>query len=109
MQYQNRRAALNDAFRQSFAGGRVMVTRGIAALHPYIQSDILFEVRRFNAFNEANDPYGEHDFGAIDVDGAGKVFWKIDYYAPDMRRGSADPSNPALTSRVLTIMLAEEY
>ena len=109
MQYQNRRAALNDAFRQSFDGGRVMVTRGIAALHPFVQGDILFEVRRFNAFNEQNDPYGEHDFGALDVDGAGKVFWKIDYYAPDMCSGSADPASVALTSRVLTIMLAEEY
>lgn len=109
MHYQNRRAALNDAFRQSFNGGRVMVTRGIAALHPFVQGDILFEVRRFNAFNEQNDPYGEHDCGALDIDGAGKVFWKIDYYAPDMDTGSSDPANPALTSRVLTIMLAEEY
>ena len=86
-----------------------MVTRGIVALHPYIQGNILFEVRRFNAFSEQNYPDGEHDFGAIDVDGAGKVFWKIYYYATYMRTGSADPASVALTSRVLTIMLAEEY
>jgi len=109
MHYTNRRAALNDAFRQSFTGGRVMVTRGVAALHPEVQMNIIYEVRRFDAFNEDNDPYGEHDFGAVDVDGAGKVFWKIDYYAADMKHGSFDPANPALTSRVLTVMLAEEY
>jgi hypothetical protein len=109
MQYQNRRAALNDAFRRSFDGGRVMVTRGVAALHPFIQGNIIFEVRRFSAFNDQNDPCGEHDFGAIDVDGAGKVIWKIDSFAPDMRFGGDGPANTALTSRVLTIMLAEEY
>ena len=109
MQYQNRRAALNDAFRRTFDGGRIMVTHGIAMLQPFIQGNIIFEVRCFNAFNEKNDPYGEHDFGAIDVDGAGKVLWKIDSYAPDMLSGRGDPSGTVLTSRVLTIMLAEEY
>jgi hypothetical protein len=103
MQYQNRRAALNDAFRQTFDGGRVMVTPGIAALHPFIQGDIIHGIRCFNTFNKQNDPYGEHDCGAILVDGAGKVFWKIDHVAPDTGAETA----PA--SRVLTIMLAEEY
>jgi Protein of unknown function (DUF3768) len=57
-------------------------------------------------------PYGEHDFGAFTFDHEGeslRIFWKIDYYAPDLLHGSEDPADPAQTIRVLTIMLAEEY
>jgi hypothetical protein len=32
---------------------------------------------------EDNDPHGEHDFGAFEHEGQ-RIFWKIDYYAPDM-------------------------
>ena len=55
-----------------------------------------------------NDPWGEHDFGALDHQGD-RYFWKIDYYALVSETLSQDPSNPALTRRVLTIMLADEY
>ena len=38
-----------------------------------------------------------------------RFFFKIDYYAPDMRHGSDDPADPARTRRVLTIGLAADY
>ena len=102
-------AAMNDQFRQTGVGGQVFMTRGIAALPAETQAFIVARVRQFEDFTPDNDPYGEHDFGAIDVKGVGQVFWKIDYYAPDMSHGSEDPTDLSITVRVLTIMLAEEY
>lgn len=97
-------AKLNDAFRTN--GGRLYVTAGLVG-----RADldiILTKVRLFHNFNEDNDPYGEHDFGNFEHAGE-QMFWKIDYYDQELRNGSADPSNPAITSRVLTVMLASEY
>ena len=89
--------------------GRTVCTAGIASLEPETQADLLEAVRRFDGFNEENDPYGEHDFGSIQLPTV-KLFWKIDYYAdPSCIGGSEDPSDPEKTYRVLTIMLAEEY
>ena len=99
---------LNDQFRRTFQGGRVILTASIAALDPFEQAAIFAKVQGFESFTEDNDPYGEHDFGAFTHDGQ-RLFWKIDYYAPDMRHGSEDPANPEKTIRVLTIMLSEEY
>ena len=66
-------------------------------------------MQRFDRFTDDNDPHGEHDFGCIELE-ARRIFWKIDYYADDaMEWGSEEPSEPARTYRVLTIMLAEEY
>lgn len=103
-------AALNDLLRTTFnpAAGRVVVTSGIQALPPDDRTQIFSLVKTFNAFTPDNDPYGEHDFGAVEHNG-NKAFWKIDYYAPDMMHGSDDPSDPVQTVRVMTIMLANEY
>jgi hypothetical protein len=86
----------------------VFQTQGISALPQRDQSAIREKVELFDSFTEDNDPHGEHDFGAFEHAG-GKIFWKIDYYAPDMERGSENPADPKQTVRVLTIMLASEY
>jgi hypothetical protein len=99
---------LNDAFRRSFSGGKVMMTAGVAALPDSAREVVLEEVRKFAAFSGDNDPHGEHDFGSFEVDGR-KVFWKIDYYDAAMEFGSEDPADPLKTTRLLTIMLASEY
>lgn len=112
-------AALNDLFRSRLfipssgprpVPGQVVCTSGIAALPREMQVCIWAKVSRFDSFTYDNDPHSEHDFGAFDVDGVGKIFWKIDYYADkSCTFGSEDPSDTAQCFRILTIMLAEEY
>jgi Protein of unknown function (DUF3768) len=97
---------LNDQARQTLSGCRVMVTQGIQQLDQL--DTILSAVREFNNFNSSNDPYGEHDFGKIELFGEA-VFWKFDYYDLALEYGSEDPSDSAVTIRMLTIMLASEY
>ena len=99
---------LNDQLRQSFAGGVLVMTAGVIALGPARQLMILQAVAAFNAFDESNDPYGEHDFGALEIEGE-RLFWKIDYYDRNLSAHSPDPADPSVTTRVLTIMLAQEY
>ena len=99
---------LNDRFRQSFMGGKVIRSHSFAELPIVMQLEIMLAIRQFADFNEVNDPHGEHDFVSVDIDGE-KYFAKMDYYAPDMEHGSEDPSDPAKTVRVLTIMLCSDY
>lgn len=102
-------AELNDAFRRAGPRPGWLITRGIADHGPAFQLLASLMVRDFSNFTPDNDPYGEHDFGSITVHGA-TLFWKIDCYdTTDMTRGSSDPTDPAVTRRVLTIMLASEY
>jgi hypothetical protein len=102
-------AELNDLCRTAPGiAGKLVQTPGIRALPTEDQSAIREKVERFADFNPGNDPHGERDFGSFEHNGK-KVFWKIDYYAPGMESGSDDPSDPARTVRVLTIMLASEY
>ncbi len=99
---------LNDGLRQTFSGGRVVVTEGVDALSADIKAAVLQQVRQYDRFDRDNDPHGEHDFGNFEIAGA-RFFFKIDYYNLDMDGGSEDPADPAKTARVLTVMKAEEY
>ncbi|SRR6266851_6341094 len=104
----NKIALLNDAFRTTFSGGKVMMTAGVDGLPDMVKCAALLEVAAFSAFNEDNDPYGEHDFGSFELCSR-KFFWKIDCYDKELRCGSEDPGDPEKTTRVLTLMFAEEY
>jgi hypothetical protein len=73
----------------------LVVTPRIAELEDI--DEVIAKVRDFDDFNEDNDPWGEHDFGAFDHNGK-RIFWKVDDY------GGAEGYE-----LVLTIMLAEEY
>ena len=102
-------AALNDLARTAMGVASVVVqTTGIQFLDPADQSAIREKVEKFDKFTKDNDPYDEHDFGSFDHAGQ-LIFWKIDYYNKELTAGSEHPEDPAQTTRVLTIMLAEEY
>jgi hypothetical protein len=99
---------LNDAFRTTMTGGRVMMTAGVDALPSDVKAMVIRRVATFSDFNADNDPHSEHDFGSFEIAGR-KFFFKLDYYDLAMEFGSEDPADPSKTTRVLTIMLAEEY
>ncbi len=99
---------LNDAFRTTFRGGQLMLTASVVALPDCVKAHALAKVSGFTEFTKDNDSHEEHDFGSFELVGR-KFFWKIDYYDKQCRYGSEDPSDPTKTTRVLTLMLAEDY
>ena len=118
-------ARLNDVARQAMGiACTAVATVGFRSLSASDQSSVRELIETFDAFDEDNDPYGERDFGCVYQLGCGcwtterprvrddereRVFWKFDYYDRDLRFGSEDAANPAVTRRVLTIMLSDEY
>ena len=99
---------LNDRFRTTMTDGRVMMTAGVDALPSDVKAMVVRKVATFTDFNADNDPHSEHDFGSFTLAGR-KFFFKLDYFDMAMEFGSEDPADPSKTTRVLTIMLAEEY
>ena len=86
----------------------MVITQAVAQLVKENVDRILDKVRNYNHFTPINDPFLEHDFGSIQLR-ENTIFWKIDYYDLDLHMHSPDPSDPTVTARILTIMLAEEY
>ena len=99
---------LNDRLRTTGRGGMVVMTNGIGALGLGTVNAIFTAVVKFTGFNPDNDPWGEHDCAVLTVDGI-RIIWKIDYLDRSRRIHSPDPTDPKVTVRVLTVMLAEEY
>jgi len=98
---------LNDQLRCQHRGGTIVVTAGIQSMGADFIAAVDVALTKVT-FDPNNDPYGEHDFGVVEVKGR-RIFFKIDYYDQDLRFASPDPANQNITRRVMTIMLAEEY
>ena len=107
-------ASQNDAFRTGMVvggcpfPGTVVTTSGVSDRGRGFVTDAILAAAFDTNFSEDNDPYGERDFGTITVQGE-RLYWKIDYYDADREYGSDDPSDPAKTHRVLTILFPSEY
>lgn len=100
-------ARLNDQHRAS-PGVGWMMTPGVQTLAARSIVRAVAAVKAFDDFSRDNDPYGERDFGVVEIDGH-KLFWKIDCYDLNLALASPDPADPTVTRRILTLMLAEEY
>jgi hypothetical protein len=94
--------------RRNLPDGHAVMTTGVAALGPEAVARIVKTIAVYDDFCHANDPYEEHDFGSFEAD-RHRIFFKIDYYDKALACHSPDPSDPSVTERVITIMLAEEY
>ena len=106
-------AQQNDRFRSTWGAdftipGQIVITPGVGEKDIGFQAEMMTAVMQFDDFSEDNNPHGERDFGAFDVQGE-RLFWKLDLYDVDYRYGTPEPTNPSVTRRVLTIMLACEY
>ena len=55
-----------------------------------------------------DDPHSERDMGFLEFMGE-RIIFKIDYYDLERLYGSDNPTDPDVTSRVMTIMLAADY
>ena len=97
-------AQLNDELRQTARGGRILVTRGVGTLPGFDAATLLKSLADYADFDIDNDPHGERDFGDLSFMGQ-TLLWKVDYYDRQLRFGSDDPADEAITVRVLTIML----
>ena len=100
--------ALNDQLRRFGRGGRIMMTSGIEALGAAGIARVMAAVAAFDAFTGDNDPHQEHDCAILTVNGR-RVLFKIDYFDRNLAYHSPDPSDPNVTNRVMTVMLASEY
>ena len=99
---------LNDNLRILGIGWKVMATRWFNELSQGIKKEVFDLIWNFSDFNLDNDPYWEHDFWKVQLDDTCFLF-KIDYYDKTEKYWSEYTSNPSITHRIMTIMLANEY
>lgn len=91
--------------------GKIVLTREVHALSSEDVIKLINSIRAYDKWDpEKDDPWSEHDFGKVSINGT-DVFWKIDYYDPSYQRGVEDhmKNNTSMCKRVLTVMYAHEY
>jgi hypothetical protein len=119
--YKEKVRAQNDNVRRNILSSLPMRVQANAQCEVYLTTalaemcrrkanmgDLLKLVKDFDDFNEGNDPWSEHDFGTFEFAGT-QVLFKFDYYDLNLEGHSPDASDPAVTKRVLTIMLSADY
>jgi hypothetical protein len=107
----------NEFWRRQFALGtlppprfaRLFITRGVE-LHPRGMEALAELLGGPEQSHPDIDPHHERDMRKVVLDGT-TFFMKWDYYSieGDLDCGSEDPSDDLVTTRVATVLLAEEY
>jgi len=91
---------LNDQLRCQHRGGTIMVTAGVQSMGADFLAAVDVALTKVT-FDSDTDPYGEHDFGVVEVKGGRDDL--------DLCFASPDPADQTITRRAMTIMLAEEH
>ena len=110
----SRIAELNDRCRQGRdPGARIVITASCLAMlaagggleaELRVQAEIFVAIQHYR-FGADDDP--EHRRGEVLISDH-PVRFVIDYYDRSLEWGSQDPSDPEVTTRVMTIMLPED-
>jgi hypothetical protein len=96
---------LNDQLRHSLRGGVLVMTAGVIALGQNRQLKILEALAKFDGFDDGNDPYGEHDFGAFEAEGD-RLLFAIDYlFSLEARLGNLDLAGAVVLTAVIRVRL----
>ena len=98
------KAHRNDFHRDTlcaYPGASMVITRGVKPNKEAVLSALV----EFKGFTPGDDPYGEHDFGAFDVDGTRYYFKWEDWTDVPVDMALPEGMGPLL----LTVMRADEY
>lgn len=101
---------LNDELRTLGTGKNIRAVMAGSLAHDTeeFQAAATRAMRNFTDFNLGDDPYGQHDFGAFNVEGK-RMMFKIDYFSLDEENASDHPEDPNVTIRVLSLFYADDY
>ena len=99
---------LNDAFRSSFRGGKILLTASVAELPDMVKATALHQVAQYKDFTEANDPNGTHDFPKFELSNRSFIF-SIVAYDKNLEFESPDPTDPDKTILVGTLMQNSDW
>lgn len=98
---------INDIFRQTLMGGKIVFTPKVRALSPNTIRLLLGALRRGNS-KRIHKLYHEKNTGAVVVQKM-KFVWNIDYCDRDDESQKAeDPTDIRNTLRILTVMMESE-
>jgi|SRR6478609_4597353 len=100
-------AVLNDRFRQSFKGGRLIIGDKVRALSQSDQESLFRAIQIFNDFDGENDPYKEHDFGCVWLHNQ-RYYFQILCYDLQLVARSANPHKITHSRRVLILTHLDE-
>jgi hypothetical protein len=107
-------AELNDRVRLGLdRNARIVITSNCLATlcegRPLVEH-VVVQARLMAAFRHCtfSKDSPERDFAAIEFEGR-RIWMKIDYYDRALEFGSEDPADASVTTRVMTILLPEDY